>query len=40
MLVPKELVETFWIRGGIGNGRGRYSDYRIFPMSSRILAGT
>ena len=28
MLVPKELVETFWIRGGQGYGRGRYSNFR------------
>ena len=33
LLVPKELVESFWIRGGIGTGRGRYSNFRKFATS-------
>jgi hypothetical protein len=40
LLVPKELVETFWIRGGIGSGRGRYSNFRKFATSARVLPGT
>jgi hypothetical protein len=39
LLVPKELVETFWIRGGIGSGRGRYSNFRKFATSARVLPG-
>jgi hypothetical protein len=37
LLVPKELVENFWIRGGIGNGRGRYSNFRQFATAARII---
>jgi hypothetical protein len=37
LLVPKELVENFWIRGGMGYGRGRYSNYRKFSTSARII---
>jgi hypothetical protein len=37
LLVPKELVETFWIRGGTGHGRGRYSNYRKFTTAARIV---
>ena len=39
-LVPSELIETFWIRGGIGAGRGRYSNFRKFATSARVLPGT
>lgn len=39
LLVPKELVEQFWIRGGVGTGRGRYSNFRKFTTSTRILPG-
>jgi hypothetical protein len=39
LLVPKELVETFWIRRGIGTGRGRYSNFRKFATSARIIPG-
>jgi hypothetical protein len=37
MLVPKELVENFWIRGGTGHGRGRYSNYRRFSTAARLI---
>jgi hypothetical protein len=37
LLVPKELVETFWIRRGIGSGRGRYANFRKFATSGRII---
>ena len=37
LLVPKELVETFWIRGGQGYGRGRYSNFRKFATGARII---
>jgi hypothetical protein len=37
LLVPKELVENFWIRGGVGHGRGRYTNYRRFATSARIV---
>ena len=40
LLVPKELVENFWIRGGIGHGRGRYSNFRTFGTSARIIPGS
>jgi hypothetical protein len=36
-LVPKELVENFWIRGGAGYGRGRYSNYRRFTTAARLV---
>jgi hypothetical protein len=39
LLVPKELVETFWIRRGVGSGRGRYSNFRKFATSARIIPG-
>jgi hypothetical protein len=39
LLVPSELVENFWIRGGIGKGRGRYSNYRKFTTTVRIIPG-
>ena len=37
LLVPKELSENFWIRGGIGYGRGRYSNFRRFTTTARIV---
>jgi hypothetical protein len=40
LLVPKELVENFWIRGGVGLGRGRYSNFRKFGTSARIIPGS
>jgi hypothetical protein len=39
LLVPKELIEHFWIRGGIGTGRGRYTNYRKFTTAARIIPG-
>jgi hypothetical protein len=38
-LVPKELVESFYIREGRGSGRGSYSNYRRFSTSSRVVPG-
>jgi hypothetical protein len=37
LIVPKELVERFWIRGGIGQGRGRYSNLRKFATLARVI---
>jgi hypothetical protein len=37
MLVPKEMRETFWIPGGVGHGRGRYTNYRKFTTAARIV---
>jgi hypothetical protein len=37
LLVPKELIEQFWIRGGTGYGRGRYSNYRRFTTTGRLI---
>jgi hypothetical protein len=37
LIVPKELSETFWIRGGVGTGKGRYSNFRKFSTSARIV---
>lgn len=37
LLVPKELTETFWVRGGSGSGRGRYTNYRKFSTAARIM---
>lgn len=37
LIVPKELVETFWIRGGIGYGNGKYSNYRRFSTAARLI---
>ena len=28
MIVPRELSESFWIRGGAGSGKGKYSNFR------------
>lgn len=39
LLVPKELVENFWIRGGMGRGVGRYTNFRKFTTAARILPG-
>ena len=39
LLVPKELVENFWIRGGVGYGRGRYTNYRKFTTAARMVPG-
>jgi hypothetical protein len=39
LIVPKELSETFWIRGGFGTGRGRYSNFRTFTTAARIIPG-
>jgi hypothetical protein len=37
IIVPKELVETFWIRGGRGHGHGKYSNYRRFSTAARLI---
>jgi hypothetical protein len=37
MMVPKEMSENFWIRGGRGEGRARYANFRQFATSARIV---
>jgi hypothetical protein len=37
LLVPKELTEEFWVPGGRGTGRARYSNYRQFTTAARII---
>lgn len=37
LLVPKHLVEEFWIPRGRGSGRARYSNFRRFSTSGRIV---
>jgi hypothetical protein len=37
MLVPREMVEEFWIPNGVGSGRARYSNFRRFSTSVRIV---
>jgi hypothetical protein len=37
MVVPKEMRETFWIAGGRGEGHARYSNFRQFATSARIV---
>jgi hypothetical protein len=33
MMVPKEMWEVFWVEGGRGEGRARYSNYRRVATS-------
>ena len=37
MLVPVELVEEFWMPRGRGTGRARYSNFRRFETTARII---
>jgi hypothetical protein len=37
MLVPIELVEEFWIPRGRGTGRARYTNFRRFETTARII---
>ena len=37
LVVPKQMKETFWIRGGIGTGDGKYSNYRRFSTAARLV---
>ena len=37
MLVPKQMTEDFWIRGGRGLGRAQYVNFRRFSTSARII---
>ena len=37
VLVPKEMSEEFWIPRGRGTGRARYSNFRRFTTSARIV---
>ena len=37
MMVPKEMQERFWIPGGMGEGRARYSNFRQFATSTRVI---
>lgn len=36
-IVPKEMIESFWIRGGTGHGHGKYSNYRRFSTAARLV---
>jgi hypothetical protein len=37
MLVPKEMTESFIVAGGRGQGRAKYSGFRRFTTSARIV---
>jgi hypothetical protein len=37
LLVPDELTEYFWIRGGIGYGKGKYTNFRKFSTGARLI---
>jgi hypothetical protein len=37
MMVPKELSENFWMPSGRGEGRARYSNFRQFATSARVI---
>jgi hypothetical protein len=37
LVVPREMAENFWIRGGVGLGKGRYSNYRRFNTAARLV---
>jgi hypothetical protein len=37
MMVPEEMRETFWVPGGRGEGHARYSNFRQFATSARIV---
>jgi hypothetical protein len=37
MLVPKQMVEVFWMDRGRGEGRAEYSNFRQFTTSARIV---
>jgi hypothetical protein len=37
LLVPTELTEYFWVRGGVGYGNGKYTNFRKFSTSARLI---
>jgi hypothetical protein len=37
MLVPKEMTEEFYVIGGRGVGKAKYSNYRRFTTSARVV---
>jgi hypothetical protein len=37
MMVPKEMTEDFYVAGGRGTGKAKYSNYRRFGTSGRIV---
>jgi hypothetical protein len=37
MMVPKEMQESFWMPQGRGEGRARYSNFRQFGTSARVI---
>lgn len=37
MLLPTDMVEEFWIPRGRGTGRARYSNFRRFETTARII---
>ncbi len=37
MLVPKEMTEAFFVAGGRGEGRAKYSGFRRFTTTARVI---
>jgi hypothetical protein len=37
MMVPKQMTEAFFVAGGRGEGRAKYSGYRRFTTTARII---
>ena len=37
LVLPKEMIEEFYVPGGLGKGRARYSNYRRFTTGARIV---
>jgi hypothetical protein len=37
LLVPREMIEEYWVARGRGTGRARYSNFRRFATSARII---
>jgi hypothetical protein len=37
LLVPQSMSESFWIRGGIGVGTGKYTNFRRFSTAARLI---
>lgn len=37
IMVPKEMTESFYVVGGRGNGRAKYTNYKRFGTTARII---
>ena len=37
LVLPKVMIEEFYVPGGIGKGRADYSNFRRFTTAARIL---